>query len=197
MGVPLSGPSFAYGDKISVIHNTQRPESVLKNKSNYICYHACREAVAVDEMLTGHVCSENYLAILATKVFGGGAKLNGLISHLLYDFIEYVWDGLRLDITLQGPRIWNRLPRFPLSDSSLTKYSTEYRNMSCIYERMNEVATYFLDEKSEGAVLTYLLYIVIWLTHMRAVMRSPNGLEGDTASHTNPIMTSSIVHYDI
>jgi hypothetical protein len=32
MGVTLSGPMFVYGDNISVVHNTQRPESVLKKK---------------------------------------------------------------------------------------------------------------------------------------------------------------------
>jgi hypothetical protein len=32
MGVALSGPTFVYGDNMSVVHNTQRPESVLKNK---------------------------------------------------------------------------------------------------------------------------------------------------------------------
>ena len=30
MGVPLAGPSYIYGDNMSVIHNTQRPESTLK-----------------------------------------------------------------------------------------------------------------------------------------------------------------------
>ena len=34
MGVPLSGPSYIYGDNMSVIHNTQRPESTLKKKNN-------------------------------------------------------------------------------------------------------------------------------------------------------------------
>jgi hypothetical protein len=34
MGVALSGPIFVYGDNMSVVHNTQRPESVLKKKSN-------------------------------------------------------------------------------------------------------------------------------------------------------------------
>jgi hypothetical protein len=34
MGVALSGPTFVYGDNMSVVHNTQRPESVLKKKSN-------------------------------------------------------------------------------------------------------------------------------------------------------------------
>jgi hypothetical protein len=49
MGVPLSGPSFIYGDNMLVIHNTQRPESVLKKTSNSICYHAVQESVTMDE----------------------------------------------------------------------------------------------------------------------------------------------------
>jgi hypothetical protein len=42
MGVALSGPIFVYGDNMSAVHNTQRPESVLKKKSNSMCYHAVR-----------------------------------------------------------------------------------------------------------------------------------------------------------
>ena len=30
MGVPISGASYIYGDNISVIHNTSKPESTLK-----------------------------------------------------------------------------------------------------------------------------------------------------------------------
>jgi hypothetical protein len=58
MGVPISGPSFIYGDNMSVIHNTQRPESTLKKKSNQICYHAVRESIAMGESLTGHISSQ-------------------------------------------------------------------------------------------------------------------------------------------
>ena len=54
MGVELNGPSYVYGDNMSVIHNTQRPESVLKKKSNSVCYHAVRESVAMSECFTGH-----------------------------------------------------------------------------------------------------------------------------------------------
>jgi hypothetical protein len=32
MGVALSGPIFVYGDNMSVVHNTQRPEYVLQKK---------------------------------------------------------------------------------------------------------------------------------------------------------------------
>jgi hypothetical protein len=47
MGVTLSGPTYVYGDNMSVVHNTQRPEYVFKKKSNSICYHAVRESAAM------------------------------------------------------------------------------------------------------------------------------------------------------
>jgi hypothetical protein len=34
MVVTLSRPTFVYGDNMYVVHNSQRPESVLKKKSN-------------------------------------------------------------------------------------------------------------------------------------------------------------------
>ena len=55
MGDEISGPSYIYGDNMSVIQNTQRPESTLKKKSDSICYPAIRESVAMGESLTGHV----------------------------------------------------------------------------------------------------------------------------------------------
>jgi hypothetical protein len=85
MGVPLYGPSYIYGDIMSVIHNTQRPESTLKKKSNAICYHAIREAVAMGECLTAHVPTNDNPADICTKVLPGGAKRNHLISLVLYD----------------------------------------------------------------------------------------------------------------
>ena len=50
----ISGPSYIYDNNMLVIHNTQRPESMLKKISNSICYHAVRESVAMGESLTGH-----------------------------------------------------------------------------------------------------------------------------------------------
>ena len=71
MGGPIWGPSLIYGDNMSVIHNTQRPESKLKKKSNLIAYHAVRELVAMGESLTGHVGTNRNVADLATKVLVG------------------------------------------------------------------------------------------------------------------------------
>jgi hypothetical protein len=36
-GVPLSSPTYIYADIMSVYHNTQRPEYVLKKNSNSMC----------------------------------------------------------------------------------------------------------------------------------------------------------------
>jgi hypothetical protein len=51
MGMTLSGPTFVYWYNMSVVHNTQRPESVLKKKSNSLCYHMVRESAAMGESI--------------------------------------------------------------------------------------------------------------------------------------------------
>ena len=86
MGIPLEGPSYTYGDNMSVIHNTQRPDSTLKKKCNSIACHACREAVAAGEMITGHVPSEKNPADIATKIVPPGQKRNGLLDLVMYNF---------------------------------------------------------------------------------------------------------------
>ena len=47
MSIPISSPSYIYGDNMSVVHNTSRPESVLRKKSNSVCYHAVCKSVAM------------------------------------------------------------------------------------------------------------------------------------------------------
>jgi hypothetical protein len=85
MEVPISGPSYIYGDNMSVIHNAQRPESTLKKKSNSICYHFAREAVAMGEAKTGHIVTNENPADIATKILYGGQKRDYLVGKLLKD----------------------------------------------------------------------------------------------------------------
>jgi hypothetical protein len=47
MGVTIDGPTYVYGNNVAVVHKTHRPESVLKKKSNAICYYAMRESAAM------------------------------------------------------------------------------------------------------------------------------------------------------
>ena len=85
MGVPFDGPTYVYGDNMSVIHNTQRPESTLKKKSNSICYHFIREAVAAQECWTSHISTDFNPADLATKIISGGIKRRRLVDMVLHN----------------------------------------------------------------------------------------------------------------
>jgi hypothetical protein len=72
MVVTLSGPTFVYGDRMDVVHNTQRPESVLKKNSNSLCYHMVRDSAAMGDSIIGHVPSVDNPADICTKVVAGG-----------------------------------------------------------------------------------------------------------------------------
>ena len=87
IGVPISGLSYIYEDNMSVIHINLRPESTLKKKSNYICYHNFCESIATDESLTGHVSTNKNFADLATKVLYGG-KRRFRVSNFLYEIYD-------------------------------------------------------------------------------------------------------------
>jgi hypothetical protein len=88
MGVALSGPTCVYGENMYVVHNTQWPESVLKNKSNLSYYHAVHEYVAMGESIIGHMPSVDNPADICTKVVPGGQKRNHLIRLLLHDLCD-------------------------------------------------------------------------------------------------------------
>ena len=88
MGIKLSGATYVFGDNMSVIHNTQRPESTLKKKSNSICYHAIRESVAMGECLTGHIRSQKNCADLASKLVPSGQLRTSLVGMLLWDICD-------------------------------------------------------------------------------------------------------------
>ena len=87
MGVPLTGPTDIYGDNMSVIYNTSRPELTLKKKSNSICYHAVREAVASGECLTTHCKTGDNYSDMMTKVLYRQKKRDN-VARIIYD----IWD---------------------------------------------------------------------------------------------------------
>jgi hypothetical protein len=85
MGIPVTGPTYTFGDNMSVIFNTSAPESTLQKKSNSICYHAVRESVAMQELVTAHEPSITNPADIATKVLPGGWRRDALVNGLLFD----------------------------------------------------------------------------------------------------------------
>ena len=70
---------------MSVIKNTQRPESTLKKKSNSICYHASRESVTMNESRMAHISTNENPADIASKIVGGGRKRTYLVGKLMHD----------------------------------------------------------------------------------------------------------------
>jgi hypothetical protein len=47
--IPVTRPTYIYGDNKSQVTDLSRPESTLKKKCNSICYIAIRESVAMGE----------------------------------------------------------------------------------------------------------------------------------------------------
>ena len=88
MGVPITGPAYVYGDNMSVINNTQRPDLTLKKKSNSICYHAVRESVAMKEIMTTHIPTLLNPSDICTKVVPGGEKRKRLVRMILYNIYD-------------------------------------------------------------------------------------------------------------
>jgi hypothetical protein len=88
MGVAIDGPTYVYGNNMLVVHNTQRPESVLKKKSNAIWYHSVWESAAMRESIFGHIPSVNNPADICTKAVPGGQKRDHLIGLLLHDVVD-------------------------------------------------------------------------------------------------------------
>ena len=78
MGVPISVPSYVYGDNMTVIHNTQRLESTLKKEVNSSCYHSVCESIVMG--------NENCDS-LSTKVLYGG-KRRFCVSNFLYNIYD-------------------------------------------------------------------------------------------------------------
>ena len=87
MGIPLTGPTLIYGDNQSVLYNTTIPESILKKKSQSLCYHYVREGVARNEWRTGYIKSMENPADLFTKPLAS-TKRQGLIRKMLHHIFD-------------------------------------------------------------------------------------------------------------
>ncbi len=84
MGIPLDGATRIYGDSMSVIKNTSKPESVLIKKNNAVCYHTIHESVAMSESLTAHINGDENPADLLMKVICGG-KRRYIVINILHN----------------------------------------------------------------------------------------------------------------
>jgi hypothetical protein len=51
MGFQIDGPTYAFGDNMSVVKNTSAPESVLRNKCKYATMLSVRQLPLVSSLL--------------------------------------------------------------------------------------------------------------------------------------------------
>ena len=79
---------YIYGDNMSVLHNTSKPDSVLRENSISVCYHAVHESVAMGEFIVGHIPSKENVADLMTKVLYG-QKRKYMVSMVFNMTISY------------------------------------------------------------------------------------------------------------
>ena len=95
MGIPIFSLSYNYGDNMSVVHNTSRPGSVLRKKSNSVCYHTVHESVAMGE---SHILNKENDADLIKKALCG-QKRKYLVSKNLYYICYHHWISVKLGKT--------------------------------------------------------------------------------------------------
>jgi hypothetical protein len=94
--IPLTRPSFIYGDNKSQVTNSSRPESTLKKKCNSVCYHAIHKSVAMGKSLITHIRTQLNLADFLTKVTNGATRRR-LVGNVLFDIYNNK-TKLRFDI---------------------------------------------------------------------------------------------------
>ncbi len=68
MGIPIDGTNHFHRDRISVVNNTSKLESLLKKKKYTVCYCTACESIAMGETLTAHINGNENSIDLLTKV---------------------------------------------------------------------------------------------------------------------------------
>ena len=87
MGIPISGPSYIYGDSMPMLHDTFKPESVIRKKIISVCFHTVCESVAMSKSLAGHIPNKKNVADPMTNVIYG-QRQKYLVSNIPYDIYD-------------------------------------------------------------------------------------------------------------
>jgi len=67
MGIPITGPTYLFGDNLSVITSDSIPQSPLTKRHNALAYHQGWEAVAAKIILLMHIDGKENPADIMTK----------------------------------------------------------------------------------------------------------------------------------
>jgi hypothetical protein len=87
MGIPLTGPSYIYGDNKSQVTNSSRPESTIKKKCNSICYLRSENRSRWVNLLLPTLRQMTTCLTSFTKMTSG-AKRRKLVSGVVHDISD-------------------------------------------------------------------------------------------------------------
>ena len=82
MCIPISVSSFINEDNVSVVHNSSRPETVLKKKSNSVCFHTVYESGTMGSPCFDIVPAKN---VTDQMIIVLGQIRRYFVSTILYD----------------------------------------------------------------------------------------------------------------
>jgi len=83
LGVPVVGPSWAFGDNMSVVMSSTIPSSTLKKRWNALSYHRVREAISAGIVNVVHLPGDENPADILTKALPH-TKAYRLIREFLF-----------------------------------------------------------------------------------------------------------------
>ena len=94
LGVPISGPTYLYGDNKSVVDSGSIPYFKLHKRHLILCYHRVREAVASGLLYFIHIAGSDNPADVLSKAWGNQQVWNVLQPLLFWkgDTMECVND---------------------------------------------------------------------------------------------------------
>ena len=84
MGIPVTQPTYIFGDNQSVLVNSGTPHSQLKKKANSVAYHHVREGSALDEWRVAYVNTHENASDMMSKPLPAGEKRKKFCDMVLY-----------------------------------------------------------------------------------------------------------------
>ena len=83
-GIQVEHPAYVFGDDQSVLFNSSKPHSVLKNESSRISYHFVRERVTKNEWRTTYLNTHLNPSEMCTKSLPDGEKRTRFTGYFLH-----------------------------------------------------------------------------------------------------------------
>ena len=103
LGVPIEGPTYCFGDNLSMVTSSIVPSSTLKKRHNILSYHRVREAIAADIVRVIHIPGKENPADVLTKILGHGPLYSLTKRFIFYGKDNHPVPKEKGDVELNSP----------------------------------------------------------------------------------------------